>query len=172
MATQQRQHECALLEGSTAAACVLHAEHLTAVDPIGIGASSAATCVSCITRVRKESQLAAPAKKQSMRRSVRKKLEQQAAAAAAAAASGVTPSANAAAANAANSSSSSSCSSGVRFLSLGLSPLHQMDDSRFQHSSKVRSLFEASFKHGAAYYPFQPLAAAKAKYGAGLHNGR
>jgi hypothetical protein len=47
-----------------------------------------------------------------------------------------------------------------------------MDDSCFKHSSKVRSLFEASFKHGAAYYPFQPLAAAKAKYGAGLRDGR
>jgi hypothetical protein len=132
------------------------------------------------TRVRQESQLAAPQKKQSMRRSLRRKLEQQAAAAAAAAAASSTaeqpaskdPFASAAAdPNAPNSSSSSSCG-GVRFLSLGLSPLHQLDDTRFKHSSKVRSLFEASFKHGAAFYPFQPLAAAKAKYGAGLHDGR
>jgi hypothetical protein len=150
---------------------LLHAETLTAADSIAVCIPSAATSMTRITRVRKESKLAAPAKKQSMRRSVRRKLEQQAAAAAAAAAtSGVTPNTNAAAASAA--ANSSSCSSGVRFLSLGLSPLHQMDDSRFQHSSKVRSLFEASFKHGAAYYPFQPLAAAKAKYGAGLHDGR
>ncbi|KAF6256766.1 hypothetical protein COO60DRAFT_1702160 [Scenedesmus sp. NREL 46B-D3] len=126
---------------------------------------------SFMDRVRKESQLAAPAKKQSMRRSVRRKLERQAAASGLAAHAGTEESAATTAGGPVNTSSSSS-NSGARFLSLGLSPLHQMDDSRFQHSSRVRSVFEASFKHGAAYYPFQPLAAAKAKYGAGLHDGR
>ncbi|WIA39195.1 hypothetical protein OEZ86_005320 [Tetradesmus obliquus] len=120
-------------------------------------------------RVREESQLAAPEKKQSMRRSLRRKLEQQAAAAAAAAGLAPTDSTEPAAPTAPSSSSSSS---GVRFLSLGLSPLHQMDDSRFEHSSKIRSIFEAAFERGAAFYPFESLAAAKAKYGAGLHDGR
>jgi hypothetical protein len=154
--------------------CAFCAEPFIDAAPVAVDISSAAAMSStstCINRVRKESQLAAPAKKQSVRRSVRRKLEQQAAAAAGSGLTSHATPAAAAAAGTANSSSSSS-STGVRFLSLGLSPLHQMDDSRFQHSSKVRSLFEASFKHGAAYYPFQPLAAAKAKYGAGLHGGR
>ncbi|WIA18896.1 hypothetical protein OEZ85_003568 [Tetradesmus obliquus] len=121
-------------------------------------------------RVREESQLEAPQKKQSVRRSLRRKLEQQAAAAAAAG-QAPTDSSEPAAPTAASSSSSSS-SGGVRFLSLGLSPLHQMDDSRFEHSSKIRNIFEAAFERGAAFYPFESLAAAKAKYGAGLHDGR
>jgi hypothetical protein len=66
----------------------------------------------------------------------------------------------------------SSSSADVRFVSLGLSPLYQMNDDTFTCSNRVRLLFEFSFEQGGGYYPFQPLAAAKAKYGEGLHDGR
>ncbi len=112
-----------------------------------------------------------------MRRSQRKKLEAAAAAAAAsadAAPAGSVDAAPAAPAGAAKPGASSNRNSGggVRFVSLGLSPLHQMDDGTFQHSSRVRRLLELSWRRGAGFYPFQPLAAAKAKYGGGLHSGR
>ncbi|WIA39196.1 hypothetical protein OEZ86_005321 [Tetradesmus obliquus] len=124
-------------------------------------------------RVREEGRLAAPAKKLSVKKSLLKKQQQQqqqqvpdTAAAGAAEQGG----------KATNSSSTttttSSSSSGIRFISLGLSPLYQMDDDTFTCSNRIRLLFEFSFKQGSGYYPFAPLAAAKAKYGAGLHDGR
>jgi len=71
-----------------------------------------------------------------------------------------------------NSSSSSTSSSHVRLrLSLGLSPLYQMDDSSFKHCPTVRKWLDFAWQHSYGMYPFQSLAAAKAKYGGGLHGG-
>lgn len=58
------------------------------------------------------------------------------------------------------------------FLSLGMSPFWQMDNSGFNSCDLTHKAFEGIFKHGEAFYPFKSLAAAKAKYGAGLHNSR
>jgi hypothetical protein len=111
--------------------------------------------------VREEGRLSAPTKKISIKKSLLKKQQQQQQQQA----SGNT---TASAPTATPSSSSSS----VRFISLGLSPLYQMNDDTFTCSNRIRLVFEFSFKQGSGFYPFQPLAAAKAKYGAGLHNGR
>lgn len=46
-----------------------------------------------------------------------------------------------------------------------------IDGDPFSHSRFIRRLFEFSFQQGSGYYPFDTLAAAKAKYGAGLHDG-
>jgi hypothetical protein len=115
-------------------------------------------------RVREEGRLSAPTKKISMKKSLLKKKQQQQQQQA----SGNTTTS----APPATPPSSSSSSSGVRFISLGLSPLYQMNDDTFTCSNRIRLVFEFSFKQGSGYYPFQPLAAAKAKYGAGLHDGR
>jgi hypothetical protein len=111
--------------------------------------------------VREEGRLSAPTKKISVKQSLLKKQQQQQQQASDNATSASSP--------AKPSSSSSSC---VRFISLGLSPLYQMNDDTFTCSNRIRLVFELSFKQGSGYYPFQPLAAAKAKYGAGLHDGR
>jgi hypothetical protein len=47
-----------------------------------------------------------------------------------------------------------------------------MDNSGFNSCDLTHKAFEGIFKHGEAFYPFKSLAAAKAKYGAGLHNSR
>jgi len=44
---------------------------------------------------------------------------------------------------------------GVRFVSLGLSPMHQVDDSHFTHSKELHNTFNRMFKTGAAFYPFK-----------------
>jgi hypothetical protein len=112
--------------------------------------------------VREEGSLSAPTKKISVKKSLLKQQQQQQA----------SGNATSASPPAKPSSSSSSSSGGVRFISLGLSPLYQMNDDTFTCSNRIRLVFEFSFKQGSGYYPFQPLAAAKAKYGAGLHDGR
>lgn len=45
-----------------------------------------------------------------------------------------------------------------------------MDNSGFNSCDLTTKAFESIFKHGEAFYPFKSLAAAKAKYGAGVHN--
>jgi hypothetical protein len=127
-----------------------------------------AAAPSC--RVRNEAKLSAPTKKISVKKSLLKKAQQQQQQQL-----DSTPgtAATPAAVNNQRSNSGSSRSAGaVRFISLGLSPLYQMNDDTFKCSNRVRLLFEFSYKQGSGYYPFQPLAAAKAKYGAGLHDGR
>jgi len=129
--------------------------------------------MSC--RVRGEAQLAAPAKKLSMRKSQRKKLEAAAAAAAAAnrdpaaAAASRTPDAISVS-TADQQSPTQGSSSGPKFLSLGLSPFYQMNNSHFKHCQVTHLLLLLCYTDGAGFYPFKTLAAAKAKYGAGLHN--
>lgn len=114
--------------------------------------------------MRVESNLAAPTKKVSIKRSQRKKMQLQEAA------QPLSPAAAAGAQQAAGEAGTGSpTSSSVRFLSLGLSPYHNMDDSLFPHSAAARKVFEFAFNHGSKVYPFpfDSLAAGKAKYGAG-----
>lgn len=59
-----------------------------------------------------------------------------------------------------------------QFLSLGLSPFYQMDSSSFRSCPATHKALERTFEQGEGFYPFKTLAAAKAKYGAGLHNGK
>lgn len=122
-------------------------------------------------RVRTEVQLAAPAKKLSVKRSQRKK---QAAAANAAADADADTGAGTARDQGAATPAAAAASADARplFLSLGLSPFCQMDNSRFNFDPAVQKGFEKLFELGDAFYPFKALAAAKAKYGAGLHNSK
>jgi hypothetical protein len=119
--------------------------------------------------VRAETQLAAPAKKLSMKRSLRKK---QAAAAAAAAAAGAPGDASQAPDQDAAPPAAAAAAARPLFLSLGLSPFCQMDNTGFRFSPAVHKGFARFYEHGEGFYPFKSLAAAKAKYGAGLHDGR
>jgi hypothetical protein len=59
----------------------------------------------------------------------------------------------------------------VRFVSLGLSPFHQLKDGEMKHSKSVAKWLNRAFEHGNPFYPFKTIAASKAKYGAGLHDG-
>lgn len=102
-------------------------------------------------RLRLENKMAAPAKKVSMKKSQRDKL----AAAAAAAASQAPSMAAAAADKAAAKLVPVAPKCGVRFVSLGLSPMHQVDDSHFTHSKELHNTFNRMFKTGAAFYPFK-----------------
>lgn len=124
-------------------------------------------CASC--RVRAEAQLSAPAKKLSMRKSQRKKLE-AAAAAAAAGADGAADATPASAADQQQQEEAAAAPAGPKFLSLGLSPFYQMNNSLFKHCKMTHLLLLLCYEDGAGFYPFKTLAAAKAKYGAGLHN--
>jgi hypothetical protein len=47
-----------------------------------------------------------------------------------------------------------------------------MDNTGFRFSPAVHKGFARFYEHGEGFYPFKSLAAAKAKYGAGLHDGR
>jgi hypothetical protein len=60
---------------------------------------------------------------------------------------------------------------GVRFVSLGLSPFNQLKDGEMKHSKAVARLLTITFERGNTFYPFKTIAASKAKYGAGLHDG-
>jgi len=102
-------------------------------------------------RLRLENKMAAPAKKVSMKKSQRDKL----AAAAAAAASQAPSMAAAAADKSAVKLVPVAPKCGVRFVSLGLSPMHQVDDSHFTHSKELHNTFNRMFKTGAAFYPFK-----------------
>lgn len=139
-------------------------------------------CLQCnvvmflgVCRIRAEAQLAAPAKKISVKRSL---LRKQAAAAAAAAGSDTAAGAtadqrpDAYPGAAASTGSGPAAAARPRFLSLGLSPFSQMDNSGFNSCDLTTKAFEGIFKHGDAFYPFKSLAAAKAKYGAGVRSGR
>lgn len=59
----------------------------------------------------------------------------------------------------------------VRFVSLGLSPFHHMDDDTFKQDRTVRVWMQHAYEHGSCFYPFKSVALSKAKYGAGLDNG-
>jgi len=59
----------------------------------------------------------------------------------------------------------------VRFVSLGLSPFHQLKDGEMNHSKSVAKWLNRAFEHGNPFYPYKTIAASKAKYGAGLHDG-
>jgi hypothetical protein len=63
--------------------------------------------------------------------------------------------------------------SGPTFLSLGLSPFYQMNNKpvpKWKTCTITHLLLLLCYEDGAGFYPFKTLAAAKAKYGAGLHN--
>jgi hypothetical protein len=138
-------------------------------------------CGAC--RVRSEAQLAAPAKKLSMRKSQRKKLE--AAAAAAAAAADSTP-ADLDVAPVKDQlpkkqqqqepqEQPTAAAAGPKFLSLGMSPFYQMNNKPvpgWKTCTVTHLLLLLSYEDGAGFYPFKTLAAAKAKYGAGLRDGK
>jgi hypothetical protein len=125
-------------------------------------------------RARSEAQLAAPVKRLSMSKAQKKKLA-AAAAAAAAAASGKdatatasdtapvrdtdrapasAPAGSAAPAAGVTTTTNSSSSGGPTFLSLGLSPLHQMDNSQLPHCSTTHRLLEMCYEHGAGVCRF------------------
>jgi hypothetical protein len=124
-----------------------------------------------------------PVKRQSIRRSLRCRLEMAAAAAAADTADTAASTADTSKAPTLSEGGTASLAldtSGPpdaavvtaggncpRFLSLGLSPFFHMDDSAFKHGSKVSCTLRFAFNHAGAFYPFQALAAAKAKYGGG-----
>lgn len=115
----------------------------------------------CLCRARAEMQLSAPEKKVSMRKSRRKKLE--------AAGAGAT----ATAAEPAAIQQQQRCSTGPTFVSLGMSPFYQMNNNPrpgWKWCKMTYYLLLLSYEDGAEFYPFKTLAAAKAKYGAGLHN--
>ena len=59
----------------------------------------------------------------------------------------------------------------VRFVSLGLSPFHQLKDGEMKHSKSLARWLNRAFEHGTPFYSFKTMAASKAKYGAGLHDG-
>lgn len=130
-------------------------------------------------RVRAEHQLAAPERKLSVKRSLRCKMEAAAAAAAGEAAGGGAA-AKASAGGGGGISNTASAAApaadaaapAAPFLSLGLSPLHAMDDGAFKHSPLVRRFCDIAYARGTAFYPFASLAAGKAKYGGGMAGGR
>lgn len=126
-----------------------------------------------ICRLRSEAKLSEPPKRLSVKKSQRKKQQKQQVDAAAdtSPVSDTLPAAPAAAVGS-DLISSGGSSTGLRFLSLGLSPFHQRDDSEFKHSKTIAFCLWFMYKHGTGFYPFKSLAAAKAKYGAGLHEGR
>lgn len=126
-----------------------------------------------VFRVRSEAQLSAPKKNTSMRKSQRKKLE-AAAAAAAAAAGGSTTSDTAPILDQQQSQLlAPAAAAGPKFLSLGLSPFYQMNNKptkEWKSCPITYLLLLLCYEDGAGFYPFKTLAAAKAKYGAGLHS--
>lgn len=135
--------------------------------------------------VRSEAQLAAPAKKLSMRKSQRKKLEAAAAAAAAAADStpadlGVAPVKDQLPKKKKQQQQEpqeqpTAAAAGPKFLSLGMSPFYQMNNKPvpgWKTCTVTHLLLLLSYEDGAEFYPFKTLAAAKAKYGAGMRDGK
>ena len=60
---------------------------------------------------------------------------------------------------------------GVRFVSLGLSPFHQLKDGEMKHSKAFARLLNITYERGNTFYPYKAIALSKAKYGAGLHDG-
>lgn len=133
-------------------------------------------------RARAEASLAAPARKLSIRRSQRKKQAAAAAAAAAAGSNSTTSTTTAADTTTKDQCQAPTAAAGVgsaqvaaprpQFLSLGLSPFFQMDSSGFRSCPTTHKALQRAFDQGEGFYPFKTLAAAKAKYGAGLHDGK
>jgi len=109
-----------------------------------------------------------------MRRSLRRKQEAAASADAAnATADSTAPSdQNASSSAGAAAAGSAAAPSGPKFLSLGLSPFYQMDNSGVNYCQTTDKLLKMCFEKGEGFYPWRTLAAAKAKYGAGLHDGK
>lgn len=109
-----------------------------------------------------------------MRRSLRRKQEAAASADAANTTADTTAQSDQKASTSAGPAAAGSAvaAPGPKFLSLGLSPFYQMDNSGFNFCKTTDKLLKMCYEKGEGFYPCKTLAAAKAKYGAGLHDGK